>query len=166
MGLAGDRRRGIGYNEYMLVQVLSLLAGAQRLVLIVDSDVTALQVAGAGLASAAGWPSMSVASLLAERLRPVPPAGRSRLVRPVLVEAIHSVCGASHSPVLLGDLALLFDPSLEADVLQLLELCAREACLVALWPGTLTATTLCFAEPRHRHYRCWPRPATGTITLR
>lgn len=58
--------------------------------------------------------------------------------------------------VLLDNLEILFDPSLEQDPLRCLQGLARHRCVVASWNGNLNNGQLVYAEPGHPEYRRYP----------
>lgn len=143
-----------------------LLAGADRLILVVDPDPVQLAQVGDELVARSELPGLSVGQVLYAALAELPAGRRPIRVRGALSAAIRATQHNPDAAVLLGDLSPLFDSALAVDALDVLRRCSRDCRLVALWPGTLTETTLCFAVPEHRHYRCWPRPATGVVAVR
>jgi hypothetical protein len=146
--------------------LLPLLTGYDRLLLVVHPDPVRLAQVGDELVSRTGWPLLSVGATLVAALGVMAPDRRPMQVRTILVAAIRSSAIGPEPTIILGDLSPLFDPSLAVNALDVLRRCTNEARLVVLWPGSLTDSTLSFAEPRHAHYRSWPRPATGAISVR
>lgn len=67
-----------------------------------------------------------------------------------LLEA--TLSAEDHGPLLLEHLELLFEPSLAQDPLRLLQQLSRTRTLAAVWPGTLEAGHLVYAEPGHPEY--------------
>lgn len=140
--------------------------GPDRLILAVDPDPVRLAQVGDELVTRTGWPLLSVGAALVEALCDIPEDRRPLRVRTVLSAAIRAAQPDAAGTLFLADLSPLFDPALSVDALDLLQRCARDCRLIALWPGSLSDSTLCFAVPQHAHYRCWPRPTAGAITLR
>jgi len=60
-------------------------------------------------------------------------------------------------PVLLDNLELLFDPTLDQDVLRSLQILSRNRIVVAAWNGNVDNGNLIYATPEHtREYRRHP----------
>jgi hypothetical protein len=55
--------------------------------------------------------------------------------------------------LLVDNIELLFDPSLQLDPLRALKAVSRRRSLVVAWPGTLDNGYLTYAEPGHPEYR-------------
>jgi ATPase family associated with various cellular activities (AAA) len=70
----------------------------------------------------------------------------SRLLRDI-IRAAHD------QAVLLDNLEILFDVSLQLDPLRCLQDVARDRTVVAAWNGTVTAGHLTYATPDHPEYR-------------
>ena len=67
---------------------------------------------------------------------------------------LQDIIGTSHDQaVLLDNLEILFDVSLELDPLRCLQDVARDQTVVAAWNGTVTAGHLTYATPDHPEYR-------------
>lgn len=62
-------------------------------------------------------------------------------------------------PILVTDIALLFEPSFLLDPLRLMLEASRLTPLIVAWPGILEGDRLAYAVPEHSHYRTWPRSA-------
>lgn len=74
---------------------------------------------------------------------------RSRQVEQLLREVIAAAPG---NVVLLDNLEILFDTSLEVEPLRLLQSSSRNRTIVASWNGTFQAGTLTYAEPGHPEF--------------
>lgn len=106
-----------------------------------------------------GWPLLNVSLQLGQRLQEVRAERRPLRVQPYLDAMIEERDG---EVLLLDRLALLFDPSLQQNPLELLKQLARNRTLVAGWPGTIENGFLTYAEPNHPEYR---RFATSDLPL-
>ncbi len=109
---------------------------------------------------------LSVGSVLARKLAPVPRNNRHLLAGPLLREAAEKNQAAS-SPTLVDNIELLFDASLKLNPLALLKRLAQARVIVAVWPGELRHTErgprLIYAEPGHPEYR--DDALDGVVTL-
>jgi hypothetical protein len=74
---------------------------------------------------------------------------RARQVERLFKDVIASAQG---DVVLLDNLEILFDPSLEVEPLRLLQVVSRTCTLVATWNGQYRHETLTYAEPGHPEY--------------
>ncbi len=97
-----------------------------------------------------GWPAgQELAAVLldvAPQLRPSVAAGWFR-----------EACAARRpGPVLVSDIALLFERALSLDPLRLLRDASRQTQLIVAWPGTVDDNRLAYAVPEHAHCRYWP----------
>lgn len=88
---------------------------------------------------------------MSRRLLEYSRAQRPRYVPSLLRELIASTPG---SVVVLDNLEILFDTSLEVEPLRLLQTCSRQRTLVVSWNGTLRQGTLDYAEPGHPEHVC------------
>ena len=62
------------------------------------------------------------------------------------------------SPLILDNLEMLFDRSLQQDPLRLLQSLSRNRTVLASWNGEMRAGRLLYAEPGHPEYRCYDAP--------
>lgn len=69
------------------------------------------------------------------------------------------------SPILLIDIEILFEPSLELDPLTIFKQASRNTSLLVLWPGEYKNNILSYASPEHAHYRTWARPGVEIIQI-
>lgn len=65
---------------------------------------------------------------------------------------------AGEEPVMLHEIELLFEPTLQLDPLRALKAASRSRILFALWPGVFEGGNLTYAEPGHPEYKQY-RPA-------
>jgi len=86
---------------------------------------------------------------LSKRMLELTRTQRSRQVERLLKEVIASAPG---DLVLLDNLEILFDVSLEVEPLRLLQLCSRNRTIVASWNGSFLNGTLSYAEPGHPEF--------------
>jgi hypothetical protein len=74
---------------------------------------------------------------------------RSRQVESLLREVISAAPG---EVILLDNLEILFDTSLEVEPLRLLQVLSRNRTVVASWSGVYVGGTLAYAEPGHPEF--------------
>ena len=88
---------------------------------------------------------------------------RSR--RPKQADRVFREIIASQSTdiVLLDNLEVLFDTSLQLDPLRLLQLASRNQTVVASWNGTLNDGLLGYAEPDHPEYKSYKNVDAITV---
>lgn len=107
----------------------------------------------AQLAERRGVSVLNVSVALGRKLLLLPKAHRQRKVANLL----RSLMGAAahHGCLLLDNIELLFDQTLELDPLRLLKQNARTCCVVATWPGDVSEKRVFYARaghPEHRWY--------------
>lgn len=107
------------------------------------------------ISGAEGFPLINVNLELSKRLLELTRVQRSRQVQRLLKDIIAS---ASGEVVLLDNLEILFDPSLEVEPLGLLQDLCRNRTVVATWNGTYVDNTLTYAEPSHPEYLQFKQP--------
>ena len=90
---------------------------------------------------------------LSRRLLELPSRQRVLRVRDLIDGILDEVGGES---VLLDNIELLFDRTLQQDPLRLLQSISRIRTLVAAWNGTLEGGHLIYATPDHHEYRRYP----------
>ena len=130
--------------------------------LLAHPKIGRLETAARELVASYGWPRLSVGHGLAAALFSVPTAERAYRAYEWAEAAIGA---AAPGPLLLTEIDLLFEPTLQLDVLALLRQASRTSRLVVAWPGTYEGDTLAYAVPEHRHYRTWSRPEVSIVTL-
>ena len=101
------------------------------------------------LASTHGYPIINVNLELSKRLLDLTRVQRSRQAEKLLKDVIASVGGEL---VILDNIELLFDTTLELEPLRLLQVASRNRTIVATWNGTFSNNTLAYAEPGHPEF--------------
>ncbi|MGI2259412.1 BREX-3 system P-loop-containing protein BrxF [Shewanella sp. GXUN23E] len=95
---------------------------------------------------------LSVSSLLCEKLLPLSNAGRVEDIECVLEQTI--TCHTD-SLLLLDRIHVLFEPSLELDVLRCLKALSRQRLLIVNWPGEYDGKVLSFSRHgKPDHFDC------------
>jgi len=103
----------------------------------------------------------NVGSELGRRLASTPNNQRSFSVGELLREIIDE--GRSDGLLLLDNLELLFEPSLQINPLDLVRRLAHSRRVVAVWPGELRGDRLVYADMSHPEYRDYSRD--GVVVL-
>lgn len=88
---------------------------------------------------------------LGRRLSGIPAKDRGFSTSEVLRELTDQ--SASGSPILLDNLEVLFEPSLQISPVELLKKLAHQRRVVAVWPGELHGDRLVYADMAHVEYR-------------
>jgi hypothetical protein len=120
-----------------------------RLVLLVapsGSRKTALLQA---VAQENSLPLLNINLELSKRLLELTRSQQARQVERLFKDVIASAQG---DVVLLDNLEILFDPSLEVEPLRFLQVTSRNRTLVVTWNGHYRDGTLTYAEPGHPEY--------------
>jgi len=68
---------------------------------------------------------------------------------------LDQIADKAQSPVVLGNLEILFDKDLKQDPLRLLQSISRNRAVVASWNGAMTFGRLLYAETGHPEYRSY-----------
>ena len=124
-----------------------------RLALIVGKPGTGKTRLLQLLSEQGGYPLLNVNLHIGERLLEHTIAERPRLVPRLLGDIIKE----THSRiVLLDNMEMLFDATLQLNSLQILQSLSRNVTLVAAWSGTYTDGVLFYAEAWHPEYRRYP----------
>ena len=148
-------------TEEILIRIGQVQQMANQLVLIVGPRGSGKTLALRAVAEQAGYPYLGVGLALSEDLLDVPPTERPFRVSPALDKLVDK-----HGPVvLLDNLEILFEPTLQLNPLSLLQTLSRSRTVVAAWNGALTGSTLTHAEPGHREYRTYPRGQLVVVAL-
>lgn len=116
---------------------LVIVTGASRLDVRETARILSMQHINVGLE-------------LSQSLLEMPLKSRSSRLGGLLSE----VTGESGT-VLLDNLEILFDRSLEQDPLRLLQSLSRNRTVVAVWSGALEDRKLTYAAPGHPEYHCY-----------
>jgi hypothetical protein len=143
------------------------LAGAyERLALVIGPPGSGKSATLREVADGQSWPLINLGLALSERLIELAPAQRPSKVSEI-AEAL--VAQAGDDVVLVDDIEILFEPSLQLDPLVLLRDLARRRTLVVVWPGVVEAASgdasewsLVYAAPDHPEHRKY---AAGHIPL-
>ena len=123
-----------------------------RLVLVVGATGAGTSAALAAVCTRTGQPVVNVGLELSRRMLEFAADQRPLQARPLLQDIVATAAG---DVVLLDNLEVLFEPSLQQDPLRLLQGVARDVTVVAAWTGELRDGTLRYAvlgHPEHRHY--------------
>lgn len=147
-----------------IVQTVASLAGAyERLALVVGEAGSGKSTALAAAAEQEGWPLINVGLNLSERLLEVAPQHRAARVSGLIADI---VAEAESSVVLLDDIEVLFEPSLQLDPLGLLRDLARYTTVVVVWPGEADSDSLTYATPGHPEHRQYSAAHLPLISVR
>ncbi len=120
-----------------------------RLVLVVGPPGSGKTAALQSVTRKVACPLVNVNLELSKRMLELTRTQRSRQVDRLLKEVIAAVPG---DMVLLDNLEILFDTSLEVDPLRLLQVSSRNRTIVASWNGSFQGGTLSYAEPGHPEF--------------
>jgi ATPase family associated with various cellular activities (AAA) len=120
-----------------------------RLVILAGVPASGKTAALQSVAQMLGCQLVNVNLELSKRLLELTRTQRSRQVERLLKEVIGAIPG---DVILLDNLEILFDSSLEVEPLRLLQLSSRNRTIVASWNGSFQAGTLTYAEPGHPEF--------------
>lgn len=98
-------------------------------------------------------PVLNVGAGLGRQLLAIPSTRRHLLAADLLKELADEA--ACHGLLLLDNIELLFDRTLQLNPLELLKRHAHARCVIAVWPGELRKNQLSYAmtgHPEHRDY--------------
>jgi hypothetical protein len=133
--------------------VARLDEGDDTLVVIVDRDPEVANEVARRLARERDWALASVANELAPMLLELGLTDRTELAIAWLDDAARA---AAPDVLVVIDIDLLFEPSLNLDVLDVfIDACRRTRLLVA-WPGSTVAGRLAYAAPGHARFQSFP----------
>lgn len=127
-------------------------ASFNRLVLLVGPGQNGKTTLLRQLSEAHGCPILNVNLRISQALLELPRSKRPRQVDRLFGELID---GCEGELVLLDDLEVLFDTTLQLDPLRLLKLHSRNKTLVASWNGAFQNGALNYAEPDHPEYKSY-----------
>ena len=133
-----------------------------RLVILVGVPASGKTTALQSVAQKLGCPIVNVNMELSKRLLELTRAQRSRQVERLLKEVIAAAPG---EVVLLDNLEILFDISLEVVPLPLLQAASRNRTVVASWNGSFQGGTLTYAEPGHPEFVQFKQTDAVIITV-
>ena len=126
-----------------------------QLVLVVGPPGSGKTVALRALAEQLGTALVNVNLELSKRLLDLTRTQRGRQVERLFRDLIAEVPG---DVVLLDNLEVLFDTTLELEPLRLLQVSSRNRTLVASWNGSFQGGTLTYAEPGHPEFAQFKQP--------
>jgi hypothetical protein len=139
--------------DEVLTRIGQVQGLANQLVLVVGPGGSGKTRALREVAQRGSFPYVSVGTALGEALLDVPPTERPRRVASGLEDLVRDLGPV----VVLDNLEILFEPSLRVEPLSLLDAVSRSRTVVAAWSGSLTGTTLTYAESGYPEYRAYPR---------
>jgi hypothetical protein len=120
-----------------------------RLVLVVAPSGSGKTATLADVAEQTGGRLVNLNLELSKRL--IDLSVRQRALQ--LPQVLQEVVGKSADLVLLDNIEILFDVSLQQDPLRLLQALSRNRTVVAAWNGIIEGTHLLYATPDHPEYR-------------
>jgi hypothetical protein len=123
-----------------------------RLVLLVGPSGTGKTGLLRQLAESQACPYLNVNLHLSQRMLELPRSRRPRQADPIFKSIVDEHRGGV---LVLDNLEILFDPSLQLDPLRLLKSVSRRQAIVAAWSGTFQDGVLSYAEPDHREFRSY-----------
>ena len=139
-----------------------------KLVLVVGSDDGQRDAVIRELLRQHVYPVLDTGLSLSHELAAIPEARRPLKASSVFKSLI-APNAATSAVVVVDNIGILFDQSLQLDPLGLLEDVSRSTVLVVSWPGTITwnengtVHALSHAVPEHDEYRIYPHVDTAAI---
>jgi hypothetical protein len=133
-----------------------------RLVILAGVPASGKTAALQAVAQMFGWQLVNVNLELSKRLLELTRTQRSRQVERLLKEVIAAAPG---EVILLDNLEILFDTSLEMEPLRLLQVSSRNRTIVASWDGSFHAGTLTYAEPGHPEFISFKQTEAVVISV-
>ncbi len=97
----------------------------------------------------ADMPTLAISELICEKLLPLALKRRVDEVEALLTELVNT---QTASPILLDRIQVLFEPSLQLDVLRCLKALSKYRTLVINWPGSFNGAALSFSSPGKPDY--------------
>ena len=126
-----------------------------RLVLVVAPTGTGKTTALQDVQNRTGAPLVNVNLDLSRRMLELTERQRA-LQLPRLLQEIVRVSNGDDEMILLDNIEVIFDISLQQDPLRLLQGLSRNKTVVAAWNGTIVEDSLTYAAPGHPEYRRYP----------
>ena len=133
-----------------------------RLVLLVGPSDSGKTRVLRKLAEDGGVAYLNVNLALSQRMLELTKSQRARQVDRLLKDLVNET---EADVVLLDNLELLFDITLQMDPLRLLQTASRNRTVVAAWNGVFRDGTLTYAEPQHPEYRCYRDVDASTVLI-
>lgn len=143
-------------------KALVVHGGYHRLLLLVGPPRAGKTTAIREFATEVGWPRLNLNLVLSERLLDVPSRFRQIRVLELLREVAEAAPGDG---LVLDNIELLFQRSLQVDPLQALLALSRSRVVVAAWCGDYSDTALTYAAPGHAEYRHYPEPGCTILPV-
>jgi len=132
--------------------ILAVRQAYHRVVLLVGPSNSGKTRVLRKLAEDGGSAYLNVNLALSQRMLELTKSQRARQADRLLKDLVNETKG---DVVLLDNLEVLFDTTLQLDPLRLLQRASRSRTVVAAWNGTFRDGTLTYAEPQHPEYRCY-----------
>ena len=164
-----ERILGKGNSDVMTEAAIHLEQAIQqaacqyfRLVVLAGASGVGKTAALQSIAHKFDYPLVNVNLELSKRLLELSRTQRSRQVERLLKEVINAVPG---EVVLLDNLEILFDVSLEVEQLRMLQMSSRNRTIVASWNGSYQDGTLTYAEPGYSEFIQFKQTDVVVITI-
>jgi hypothetical protein len=139
-------------SDNLLSGIKEVAALYHRLLLLVAPSGSGKTTALQDLAERTGAPLINVNLEVSKGLLDL--SGRQRALK--LPQILQDVVSAGADVVLLDNMEVLFDVSLQQDPLRLIQGLSRHRTIVATWNGTVHDGHLRYATPEHLEYRRYP----------
>lgn len=134
-----------------------------RLLLVVAPSGTGKTTAILEVEQRTGFPYLNVNLELSRRLLALTERQRALNVARIMDDIVAQY---GSTVILLDNIELLFDRSLQQDPLRLLEELARNRTVVAAWDGFIDDGHLVYATPDHPEYRRYPAAGLLIVSLK
>lgn len=141
---------------------LAAHGGYHRLLLLVGPPRSGKTTTLREFANKVHWPRLNLNLVLSERLLEVPSRFRQIRVLELLREVAEAAPGDG---LVLDNIELLFQRSLQVDPLQALLALSRSRVVVAAWCGDYSDAALTYAAPGHPEYRLYPEPECAILPI-
>lgn len=106
------------------------------------------------------YPLLNLNLTLSQRLLELKTRQRAPQAQSILGELL-----TGNGLLLVDNIELLFDPSLQLDPLHALKLTSRHRSLIVAWPGAIEGNQLTYAEPGHPAYRRYDPDDLGDVVV-
>jgi hypothetical protein len=143
---------GTPLSEKVLARLDSATELYHRLVLVAAPSGSGKTAALQDIAKRTGAPLLNLNLEVSRSLLDL--TGRQRALQ--LPRVLEEVVGRAQPLVLLDNIEILFDVTLEQDPLRLLQGLSRNRTVVASWNGPVDNGYLSYATPEHPEYRRYP----------
>jgi hypothetical protein len=151
----------VGVGDKLDDAVKAAATAYNRLVLVVGVLGSGKTQALRSLAAARPFPFINVNLAISQRMLELTKGQRARQADRLFDDLIQQ---AASDVVVLDNLEILFDATLQVDPLRMLQLASRNRLIVASWNGTYENGTLSYAEPHHPEYRSYRDVAAVIVT--